>query len=135
MFENVLGDSPSNTVQDKVAKMSKISQTKALFKEVKNLIKLSRVPTTAASSERTVSTLRRLKTWLRTTTTHKKDPRTSLSCMFMEMFCMFMQLLQGDHRWQGDQHPGEFYGEGLFYSSSIVYVPLLASKDFCILND
>lgn len=44
MLGDVLDDSPGNTVQGIAAKISKLHpQTKALFKEVENLIKLSHV--------------------------------------------------------------------------------------------
>lgn len=62
MIGNVFSDTPGNTVQDIAANMSKLHpQTRAVFKEAENLIKLClSLPISAASSERTFSTLRRL---------------------------------------------------------------------------
>lgn len=74
MIGDVFSDTPGNTVRDIAANMSKLHpQTRAVIKEAENLIKLClRLPISAASSERTFSTLRRLKTWLRTTMTQKR---------------------------------------------------------------
>ena len=74
MIGDVFGASPGNTVQDIAENMSKLQpQTRAVFKEAENLIKLCLcLPISAASSERTFSALRRLKTWLRTTMTQKR---------------------------------------------------------------
>lgn len=43
------------------------------------------------------------------------------------------QLLLIVYRWQSDQHLGKFYGR--LCSSSIMYFPLLESKDSRIIND
>ena len=74
MIGDVFGASPGNTVQDIAENMSKLHpQTRAVFKEAENLIKLYLcLPISAASSERTFSALRRLKTWLRKTMTQKR---------------------------------------------------------------
>ncbi|CAJ1074012.1 zinc finger MYM-type 1-like protein [Xyrichtys novacula] len=63
MIGDVLGDSPGDTGQDIAANMSKLHpQTKTLFKEAENLIKLRLcLPISAAASERTFSTLCGLK--------------------------------------------------------------------------
>ncbi|KAF4104258.1 hypothetical protein G5714_015245 [Onychostoma macrolepis] len=62
------------TVKDLTTTIFKLHpQTRALFKEVENLIKLClSLLISAASAERTFSALRRWKTWLRTTITQKR---------------------------------------------------------------
>lgn len=66
-FGGVLGD--------RAAKMSKLRpQTKALLKEAQSLIKLSRLPPSAASPERPVHSSH-LKTWLHTAVTEKRPTR------------------------------------------------------------
>ncbi len=68
------------TVKDITTTIFKLHpQTRTLFKEVENLIKLClSLPISAASAERTFSALRRLKTWLRTTMTQKLLPHLAL---------------------------------------------------------
>lgn len=74
MIGDVFGNSPSHTVQEIAKKISNLHpQTRAVFKETESLIKLCLcLPISAASAERTFSTLRRLETWLRTTITQKR---------------------------------------------------------------
>lgn len=69
-----LGSDSPKTVKGIAKTMSKlIPQTRALFKEVENLIKLClSLPISAASSERTFYALLRLKTWLHTTMKQKR---------------------------------------------------------------
>lgn len=66
-------DSPCETVQEVASHLSNLHrQTRALFGEVEDLIKLCMcLPISVASSERTFSTLRRLKTWLRSSMSQK----------------------------------------------------------------
>lgn len=74
MLGNVTRGSDCSTVQDVASCLSKLHpQTRGLFVEAEKLAELCLcLPISVASSERTFSTLRRLKTWLRSTMTQKR---------------------------------------------------------------
>ena len=62
------------------------SQTRIMFKQVTHTIELClSLPVSAASSERSFSALKRLKTWLRSTMTQKRLTHTSLMHVHQEI--------------------------------------------------
>lgn len=122
LFGDVLGY--SNSEQDRAAQMSKLHpQMKALFIETERLIKLSRLPISAASTERTLSTLCCLKSWLRTTMTQKRLADLALKHVHGDVWDSLgigslMEELHQHHPprekvctcLQGEQNHGRFYG-------------------------
>ncbi|KAF3849575.1 hypothetical protein F7725_019294, partial [Dissostichus mawsoni] len=74
MLGDAIGDSPCHTVQDIATRVAKLHpQARGIFQDVEKLIKLCLcMPISVASSERSFSTLRRLKTWLRSNMTQKR---------------------------------------------------------------
>ncbi|KAJ4941436.1 hypothetical protein JOQ06_011315, partial [Pogonophryne albipinna] len=65
MLGDAIGDSPCHTVQDIATRVAKLHpQARGIFQDVEKLIKRCLcMPISVASSERSFSTLRRLKTW------------------------------------------------------------------------
>ncbi|KAK5860409.1 hypothetical protein PBY51_021888 [Eleginops maclovinus] len=80
MLNTVTKESRCTTVKDVAARLCNLHpQTRALFSEVEKVIQLClALPISVASSERSFSTLRRLKTWLRSTMTQKRLTHLSL---------------------------------------------------------
>uniref|UniRef100_A0A8C1ZL55 Uncharacterized protein n=1 Tax=Cyprinus carpio TaxID=7962 RepID=A0A8C1ZL55_CYPCA len=80
MLCDVTRESQCSTVRDVASCLSKLHpQTRALFTEAEKLIQLCLcLPISVASSERSFSNLRRLKTWLRSTMTQKRLTHLSL---------------------------------------------------------
>lgn len=74
MLSSVTALHPCNSVRDVAERLRNLHpQTRSLFTEVEKLVQLCLcLPISVASSERSFSTLRRLKTWLRSTMTQQR---------------------------------------------------------------
>ncbi|KAL2091249.1 hypothetical protein ACEWY4_013512 [Coilia grayii] len=99
MLNSVTSEHPCATVRYVAERLCHLHpQTRTLFTEVEKLIQLCLcLPISVASSERSFSTLRRQKTWLRSTMTQKRLTHLSLMNVHKDiMYAMDMNVLMRD---------------------------------------